>query len=483
MTMPDYKWRPIDDLPENWSSISSQRLESLHEIWNEQKGKLNAAVIRDFNEKLHRQWAVETGIIENIYTLDRGTTQLLIEHGINSELMPRGVLKDQSADYVINLINDQKHVIEGLFDFVSSRRTLSTSYIKEIHAGLTCHQRIVEARDQFGNMLEIELLRGEWKREPNSPLRPDGGIHEYCPPEHVASEMDRLIEMHLQHAEMNAPPDIEAAWLHHRFTQIHPFQDGNGRVARALATLVFLRAGWFSPVVTNDKRVDYIGALESADSGALEKLVLFFGRLAESTFLQALRVCDQIVVEKGDYAAAVQAVAETFKVRKQPDGQKKVLETADLIFNQTKERLDQLRADLLRVIPNNAAIVEFDCCHRKSRWFWGQTIDIAERLGYHANLRMYYKWAGLTLKNASPADSETRIVISFYPVGVRFDGLACVSAFIFEKNPAGITAPRPLSDDIFVFTYKDSFESLSEKFEKWISEVIISGLNEWRGRI
>jgi len=23
------------------------------------------------------------------------------------------------------------------------------------------------------------------------------------------------------------PPEIEAAWLHHRFTQIHPFQDGN----------------------------------------------------------------------------------------------------------------------------------------------------------------------------------------------------------------------------------------------------------------
>jgi|GEM_PF-6737520 len=29
-------------------------------------------------------------------------------------------------------------------------------------------------------------------------------------------------------------PLLVAAWLHHQFVQIHPFQDGNGRVTRAL---------------------------------------------------------------------------------------------------------------------------------------------------------------------------------------------------------------------------------------------------------
>ena len=40
-------------------------------------------------------------------------------------------------------------------------------------------------------------------------------------------------------AKRRTAREIEATWLHHRFTQIHPFQDGNGRVARALASLVF----------------------------------------------------------------------------------------------------------------------------------------------------------------------------------------------------------------------------------------------------
>ena len=56
-----------------------------------------------------------------------------------------------------------------------------------------------------------------------------------------------------------------AAWVRHRFTQIHPFQDGNGRVARLLATLVFSRAEWLPLVVRRDDRVRYLDALEAAD--------------------------------------------------------------------------------------------------------------------------------------------------------------------------------------------------------------------------
>ena len=80
--------------------------------------------------------------------------------------------------------------------------------------------------------------------------------------------MDRLLAMHREHGQRGVAPEVEAAWLHHRFTQIHPFQDGNGRVARALATLVMIRAGWFPLVVTDAGRADYIEALEIADGGA-----------------------------------------------------------------------------------------------------------------------------------------------------------------------------------------------------------------------
>ena len=82
------------------------------------------------------------------------------------------------------------------------------------------------------------MKSGGWKSLPNNPRRADGRIHEYCPPEHVAAEMDRLISMHQSHVVRDAPRDVAATWLHHRLTQIHPFQGGNGRVARRLAGLV-----------------------------------------------------------------------------------------------------------------------------------------------------------------------------------------------------------------------------------------------------
>ena len=98
--------------------------------------------------------------------------------------------------------------------------------------------------------------------------------------------MDRLLAMHLEHREV--PPEIEGAWLHHRFVQIHPFQDGNGRVARALATLVMIRKGWLPLVVTDSGRADYIGALEMADEGDLQPLVRLFARIQRRAFEGAL---------------------------------------------------------------------------------------------------------------------------------------------------------------------------------------------------
>jgi Fic family protein len=96
--------------------------------------------------------------------------------------------------------------------------------------------------DQLGRAFEKQLEKGQYKTEPNSPTRPDSLVHEYCPPEQVASEMDRLVAMHSEHDERGVPVEVEAAWFHHRFTQIHPFADGNGRVARAIASLVFIKA-------------------------------------------------------------------------------------------------------------------------------------------------------------------------------------------------------------------------------------------------
>lgn len=56
-------------------------------------------------------------------------------------------------------------------------------------------------------------------------------------------------------AYLNKPTDchivVKAALAHLNFTMIHPFKDGNGRMARALQTLVLSRDGIMSPVFSS----------------------------------------------------------------------------------------------------------------------------------------------------------------------------------------------------------------------------------------
>ena len=189
---------------------------------------------------------------------------------------------------VIDYIKDQHQAIEGLYQFVGGDRPLGTSYIKELHRVLTAHQTHYHARDTLGNYVLRELPRGTWKMVPNNVELEDGKVFEFCPYEHVDAEMDQLIAWHDEHEQQDVAPEIESAWLHHRFTLIHPFVDGNGRVARCLATLVLLKHRWFPLVVTRDDRADYLSAIRKADAGDLAPLVALFRALQKRAIKRAM---------------------------------------------------------------------------------------------------------------------------------------------------------------------------------------------------
>ena len=290
-----HAWRPIEDLPDDWQHLADADLRQLADDWNENREELGAeGAVAEFNESLKREWAIETGLIERVYTLTRGITEVLIEHGLREEFIPSSAT-DRDPGLVLDMIQDHAAAVDGLFDFVKRERQLSTSYVKELHSVLLAHQETASARDIFGRRVEMPLIRGDYKKRPNNPVRPDGQVHQYCPPEQVASEMDRLLAMHREHGQRGVAPEVEAAWLHHRFTQIHPFQDGNGRVARALATLVMIRAGWFPLVVTDAGRADYIEALEIADGGDIQPLARLFSDIQRRAFEGAIRAARDVI--------------------------------------------------------------------------------------------------------------------------------------------------------------------------------------------
>ncbi len=287
----------IKDFEVNPEDLRAPGISGIRERWKALQQKLKgSAQFLDFMERLGREWAIETGIIEGLYDIDRSVNQTLIKEGFQRRFFVQDAIYP-SPELVLQLLRDQKDTFYGLYDFVKHERELSTSCIKELQVSLLRSQESIEGKDAFGRNRDLPLIKGVWKMQENNPVR-DGVTYTYCPPEHVASEMDRLMDLYSDHVRAGVSGEVLAAWLHHRFTQIHPFQDGNRRVARALASLVLLENGLFPLVITRDDRKEYIKALEWADQGELAPLVHIITQSQLRYIRKASRIAEEIFNEE-----------------------------------------------------------------------------------------------------------------------------------------------------------------------------------------
>lgn len=480
----EYRWEPIQDYTVGEPrALAQDELRALGDVWNEQRGRLeNLDAFQRFNEQLKREWAVETGLIEGLYDLDRGVTEMLVKRGINASLIPHGAVKNPET--IVSMIGDQEEVVNSIFHFVKGERELTTGYINELHALFTRHQDTVEAVDQDDNKVVVPLLKGKYKEQPNNPRRSDGELHEYCPPVHVASEMDRLIQMHHRHE--NVPPEVEAAWLHHRFTQIHPFQDGNGRVSRALATLIFIKSGWFPLVVRNRERDKYIDALEEADRGDLASLIRYFTDLQKDEFVKALSIAQE-VLKSTRAEEAIEAVRRKLQRRKDSLMQEweAARDTADLLCEKARERLQEVSDTLNRDMKGVFDHPYFHVNHAlnedsKSHFFRHQIVETAKELRYFANTQTYRSWAQLIMKNTNRSD----LLILFHGIGREFQGVIGCSACWFQKienEEGGETFDvKPVADRVFQINYKENRAQTEERFRPWLEESIVRAIELWQ---
>ena len=485
-------WHPIAALSEADLSATDDHLPALMSAWEEARADLNPREVEGFNQRLNREWAIETGIIEDLYTLDRGTTQLLIERGIEASLIPSSAT-DKSPHLVANFISSHAEAIEWLFEIVRSERPLSTWVICELHALLTRAQEHVDGADQFGRPTRVKLEHGRYKRLPNNPTRSNGSVHEYCPPEQVASEMDRLIEMHSEHLQRQpkVPASVAAAWLHHRFTQIHPFQDGNGRVARALATLVFIEAGLFPLVVNRDDRADYIDALEAADADSLSSLIRLFERIEQRWILRAVSIVREVKEEAHRLDQMVEAIADQFNARHMDLRAElgRVKDTAGHLHELALDRLSSLKDSLAEAIEadSNGWRVFVDegrsTDHPRRSWHHYQVIETARDFDYYANFRDYQSWVRLGFNTES---GRSEILLSFHAVGYDFRGVMATSMCFYRRPQSGeeserlVTGHRSVGHGPFQFNHKEAANSAERRFEAWLEGALLEGLDLWR---
>lgn len=125
---------------------------------------------------------------------------------------------------------------------------------------------------------------GEYRLDINATLRPGNKIHEYLEPGKVEAAMRALIKETNELFEvastqnLNHHPVRVSALFHYQFLNvIHPFWDGNGRMARLLSSLILLKTG-FPPlnIQASDKSRYIRSLIESEDDPERAPLVSVF---------------------------------------------------------------------------------------------------------------------------------------------------------------------------------------------------------------
>lgn len=122
---------------------------------------------------------------------------------------------------------------------------------------------------------------GAWRTEESGPMRVVSGpigrekVHFEAPKAaRLDSEMIRFIRGF--NAPVSIDPVLKAGIVHFWFVTIHPFEDGNGRIARALADMALARADgskerfYSMSSRIEAERKDYYQNLESAQRGDLD---------------------------------------------------------------------------------------------------------------------------------------------------------------------------------------------------------------------
>jgi hypothetical protein len=317
----------------------------------------------------------------------------------------------------------------------------------------------------------VPLLKGRWKEQPNGVSR-NGVLYSYCPPHRVDDQMNVLIAMHNRHIRQRVPAEVQAAWLHHRFSQIHPFQDGNGRIGRSLASLVFIKAGLFPLVINRDEQYGrYVEALRKADYGDLRPLIAVFAEAQQMRFDRALNLADDLTQP----AKTVELAVEAFKARRVASAaqvaakQKKVFDTALMLQSAARERFEAV-CDMLSPIEARVTESKEDTSH----YYRQQVIEAARSCGYFANTTVYRSWVRLLIEG----DSAAQMLLSFHGRGSEFAGvMVCAPVFelLFKPNGEGTPSERTqivVTDRPFEFYFTERPDEVRRRFGAWLDETI-----------
>ncbi len=212
-------------------------------------------------ERLNRKFTVDFNFNSNHIegnTLTYGQTELLLLFGKVVGEAEMKDLEDMKASNVgLKMMQEQTLIKE---------MPLTQNFIRQLHKVLLREDYTVYRELPGGLQTSYVIHAGRYKTRPNSVITRYGDRFEYASPEETPALMADLVDWYNdEEAKGRLSPVELAALFHYRYIRIHPFEDGNGRIARLIVNFILARHDYPMIVVRSRSKKDYLEALHQAD--------------------------------------------------------------------------------------------------------------------------------------------------------------------------------------------------------------------------
>jgi Fic family protein len=184
-------------------------------------------------------------------TLTIGETKQLILFGLNASIAKKVRHVEEMRGH-IEAFDSLGFLTDRILTEDNLPLELNQSLIKNLHKLIFVQDEIIH-KSENGIDTITTLPAGNYKIHPNSVMTSSGTLFEYAEPTQVPSLMSDLLDWYNSNrSKLN--PVVLASIFHYKFIRIHPFGDGNGRMARLLMNLILQSAGYALIIVKSDQQ-------------------------------------------------------------------------------------------------------------------------------------------------------------------------------------------------------------------------------------
>lgn len=217
---------------------------------------LNEKKQAQFNRKFTVEYNYNSNHIEG-NTLTYGQTELLLLFGkVSGEAEMKDFEEMKASNVGLKMMTEE----------AKEKQPLTETFIRQLHHTLLREDYTVYKTLPGGIQTSFVVHAGQYKTRPNSVITRYGDRFEYASPEETPALMNDLVKWYNDAEESGKYTPVElAALFHYRYIRIHPFEDGNGRIARLMVNYILSRHGWPMIVVRNRKKMEYLEALHQSD--------------------------------------------------------------------------------------------------------------------------------------------------------------------------------------------------------------------------